>query len=120
MSRTYKDIDWEIRFPQEAWSFGKEQVPAVLTYRNWRTKELESRLGTVTMAIAGAKSKKKRSADVWYRWYRSTPSSWVSEFMTAPKRAKCRNWEKDVVKLHDVEDAGICPDFGNKPHHYYW
>lgn len=53
-------------------------------------------------------------------WFKSTPSWWVQEFMTVPKRAKCRNWEKQTLKLQNIEDFTICPDFGNKPHIYYW
>ena len=53
-------------------------------------------------------------------WYKQTPSWWIKEFMTVPKRSKCRNWEKEILKLQDIEDCSICPDFGNKPHLYYW
>ena len=47
------------------------------------------------------------------------PSWWVREFMSVPKRQKCRNWERNTVKLLDIEDVDICPDFGNKPHKYF-
>lgn len=53
-------------------------------------------------------------------WISQTPSWWVKEFMTVSKRAKCRNWEKETVKLQDTENCSICPDFGNKPFIYYW
>ena len=55
-----------------------------------------------------------------YRWFKSTPSWWVREFMSVPKRQKCKNWERNTAKLLDIEDADICPDFGNKPHKYYF
>ena len=53
-------------------------------------------------------------------WFKSTPSWWVREFMSVPKRQKCKNWERNTAKLIDIEDADICPDFGNKPHIYYF
>ena len=53
-------------------------------------------------------------------WFKHTPSWWVKTFMTKPKRNKCKNWEKQTVKLLDIENCGVCPDFGNKPHLYYW
>ena len=53
-------------------------------------------------------------------WFKKTPSWWIKEMMTVPKRQKCRNWEKTTVKLLDIEDADICPDYGNKPHKYFW
>ena len=120
MSRTYKDKKWKLRFPEDDWNFGKELVPACFTHRNWYTRELESYYGTCTMEVAGAKSKKKRSKEDQYHFPYSTPSWWIREFMNVPKRAKCRNWEKDVVKLQDIEEAPVCPDYGNKPHFYYW
>ena len=54
-----------------------------------------------------------------HHWFQSTPSWWVREFMSVPKRQKCKNWERNTAKLLDIEDADICPDFGNKPHKYF-
>lgn len=120
MSRTYKDKKWELRFPQDDWSFGTEDVPAVFTYRNWYTKEVEHSFGSIRVNIAGARAKQKRSKVPQQNFPYSTPSWWIREFMTVPKRAKCRNWAKDAVRFQDIEDAGDCPDYGNKPHFYYW
>lgn len=53
-------------------------------------------------------------------WHKQTPSWWVALMMTSSKRNKCRNWEKETLKLQDIEDCNVCPDFGNKPHLYYW
>ena len=53
-------------------------------------------------------------------WFKSTSSWWTKVFMTKPKRAKCKSWEKQTLKLQNIEDFTICPDFGNKPHVYYW
>lgn len=120
MSRTYKDKKWRLRFPEDVYGYGTQEVPAIYTYVDWRTKEVTQHEGTIRMDIAGAKSKKKRSKEDQYHFPYSTPSWWVREFMNVPKRARCRNWEKDVVKLQDIEEAPVCPDYGNKPHVYYF
>lgn len=71
--------------------------------------------------INGQKPKTKKSYfNPGAYWFKSTPSWWVREFMSVPKRQKCKNWERNTVKLLDIEDADICPDFGNKPHIYYF
>ena len=52
---------------------------------------------------------------------KNQPPSWfVREFMTVPKRAACRNWEKQAIYADDFEEIEDCPDFGRKPHVYYW
>jgi hypothetical protein len=63
---------------------------------------------------------KKHAFNPDNHWFKATPSWWTKVFMTKPKRAKCRNWEKQTLRLQNIEDFTICPDFGNKPHLYYW
>ncbi len=55
-----------------------------------------------------------------WKWYKQAPSWFVREFMTVPKRAACRNWEKQAIYADDFEEIEDCPDFGRKPHIYFW
>ena len=117
MSRTYKDKKLEHRDPTLNWHYGTELVlyEYFSVYRDrWYT-------GQQRVDIAGAKPKRKRSfSHPEQHWYQATPAHWTHLYMTVPKRAKCRNWEKTVVKAQDLEDVEDCPDYGRKPHIYYW
>lgn len=105
MSRTYKDKKYKLRFPEESLDFSRYSVG------EWRYPFLE---------FPGVKTKKsKKKYGGYHNWYGSTPSWWVREFMTSPKRSACRNWEKSVIYSIDLE-AEDCPDYGHKPHKYYW
>jgi hypothetical protein len=129
MSRTYKDqprkleVEYDDRFDEfqyeaHVFSYG-EYDP--YNYRYTKTDTGETCIRTFFVKKAGIYTKKKRTyknTDDW--WYCRTPSWWVHDFMTVPKRAKCRNWEKDAVKHYDLEEIPDCPDYGDKPHHYYW
>ena len=129
MSRTYKDqprkleVEHEDRYDEfqyEAHVYVYEKTPGVSWgYTQVFTGETCTRVFSVKKA--GIYTKKKRTyKDQGYRWYCRTPSWWVREYMTVPKRAACRNWEKDVVKHYDLEEIPDCPDYGYKPHVYYW
>lgn len=105
MSRTNKDKKVKHVDPKLEYSYGSYIVACVYR-RLW---------------VAGAKPKLKRSfVNPEQHWYKHTPSYWVLIQMTAPKRAKCKAWEKTVVKAQDFEDIEDCPDYGRKPHIYYY
>lgn len=108
MSRTYHHNKRTSKYYREKHDVEYERVPSTGKLKYYIQR-------------AGVKPKLKRSyTDFDYYWYKSTPGYWTLQHMTAPKRAKCRNWEKTTVKLFDIEDATICPDYGRKPHFYYW
>lgn len=117
MSRTYKDKKWKLRYPENDYKFGIERVPYTVEYISIYTDEKCSYTSYWLKDIPGAKTKKPRHEHGDWNWCHSTPSWWVREFMTAPKRAKCRNWEKTRT-LDNLDET--CPDYGRKPHIYYW
>lgn len=104
MSRTYKDKDFYLRFPEEKFDFGRD-----FSYDRF-----------MWIDRPGVKTKKPRHYSGDWKWYKQTPSWWVREFMTAPKRAACRNWEKQAIYADDFDDLEDCPDFGRKPHVYFY
>ena len=129
MSRTYKHRPYkpEVSYEDEYYTIEYEaRILECVQYDpySWRYELVDTgktHTRTCRVKRPGVYTKKKRShvsSDDW--WYRRTPSHWTHDFMTVPKRAACRNWEKDAVKYHDLEDVPICPDFGRKPHMYYW
>ncbi len=131
MSRTYKDKDFYLRFPEEKYDFGSEKIEYRAVVRTLYEYSLEddsysevevphNYIGHRWLDKAGAKTKKPRHYRGDHKWYKQTPSWFVREFMTVPKRAACRNWEKQAIYADDLEDFKDCPDFGRKPHVYYW
>ena len=104
MSRTYKDKDFFIRFPEEKYDYGTTLIPYHYRY----------------LELPGVKTKKPRKYAGDWKWYKQTPGWFVREFMTVPKRAACRNWEHRAKQTVDFENFEDCPDFGRKPHVYYW
>lgn len=127
MSRTYKDRPFKftdkVEFDDE---YDRVEYEAeVYTYEKeykWHYKRVytgETRVSTYRVQKPGVHTKKKRS-DVNKNdyWYRKTPSWWVHDYMTVPKRAACRNWAKTLT-LENIEESD-CPDYGDKPHFYYW
>ena len=127
MSRTYKDYTKKARKWHD--TYEKVYVGEGIRYKyNLQTHEPVA-VGTyprfILLEKAGVLEKQKRNDYdfVYYNRYARTPSWWIREFMTIPKRQKCRIWEENVVKtldLEDLEDLEDCPDYGNKPHKYYW
>ena len=119
MSRTFKDKKWKLRYPENDYSFGTERVAFEVQRKNWVTGEYLSDTWTKYWIrdLPGVKKKKPRNEHGDWEWMCSTPSWWVREFMTAPNRARCRNWEKTRT-LDNLDE--ICPDYGNKPHQYYY
>ncbi len=119
MSRTYKDKNFYLRFPEEEYHYGTEYVDY-----DYEAKSIWGGMRTFTgrryFDVAGAKTKKPRHYEGDWKWYKNTPSWFVRDFMTGPKRRACRDWEKKVVLAEDLEDFEDCPDFGKKPHIYYW
>lgn len=106
--RRTRNLSWDLEYETIEYEY-------VSRYDN------ETYTGRVYIERAGVHTKKKRNyLEFEHHWYRHTPGWWVREFMTSPKRAACRNWEKDVAKRQDLEEIPDCPDFGRKPHVYYW
>ena len=131
MSRTYKDKDFYLRFPQEKYDFGREkEVHITSTRKLYEYDPLQDTFSVVEIEQPyviyrwikepGVKTKKPRHYNGDWKWYKQTPSWFVREFMTVPKRAACRNWEKQAIYADDFEEIEDCPDFGRKPHVYYW
>ena len=131
MSRTYKDKDFYLRFPEEKYDFGSEKIEYRAVVRTLYEYNLEDDsyskvevpqhyIGYRRMDKAGVKTKKSRHYNGDWKWYKRTPGWFVREFMTAPKRAACRNWEKQAIYAVDFEEIEDCPDFGRKPHTYFY
>lgn len=127
MSKTYKDKPYKFRqevkyddqyesVPYEALEYTLEPAGGY-RYKQVFTGNVITRHFSVKKA--GIFRKKKRSeVDPSDWWYRHTPGWWTRSRMTVPKRAACRNWEK-TLNLSNIEEAD-CPDYGRKPHQYYW
>lgn len=130
MSRTYKDKDFYLRFPEEKFDFAHGDMIRVgaRTLYNYDVEKDEfteyvSDIEYISyrwLDKPGVKTKKPRHYKGDWKWYRQTPSWFVREFMTTPKRAACRNWEKQAIYADDLEDFEDCPDFGRKPHVYFY
>lgn len=122
MSRTYKDKKWKLRFPESYYTFGTERVLYQVHVYRWSPEAQDDAWSTwsrcVYLPIAGAKTKKKRNSMQKWCWSARTPSAWTRSTMNRPKRRDCRVWERKVL-FQDVEEAD-CPDYGRKPHIYYY
>lgn len=119
MSRTYKDKKWSLRYPENDYRFGTELLPYTRVYNLCGSKEIELEgVGYWCRDLPGAKKKKKRSEHSKWLWFQATPSWWTRLLMNKPKRRACRIWEQQVL-LQDIEEAD-CPDYGRKPHIYYY
>jgi hypothetical protein len=107
MSRTKKDRRWELRWPEEQWEYRYERVPVDLgTYTAYKY-----------LPKPGVLTKKRRTYDDWH-WIGSCPRWWRRLTMTRPLRRKGRVWEHKVLR----EDLEITdpPQFGRKPHIYFY
>jgi len=107
MSRTYKDRP--NRFKYDPWDQDTLREKCVSN---------DGYTLFYTIYLKTTKPKKKKSVNTEWHWMKSTPSWFIREFMTVPKRAACRNWEKTLT-LGNLEEAD-CPDYGRKPYIYYW
>lgn len=102
MSRTFKDNPPKYRF-QDYGKFG-------LVLQGSRFIQLKT-----------DKTKKRRTLDNDYRWYRQNPSWWNKIYFYKPLRSKIRYLENKIKKTPIKElDLIYFPEFGNKPHIYYW
>ena len=117
MGKTYKDKKWSLRYPENDYTFGTEKVEYTVKRNSYYTGEPIEYTSYIYVDIPGAKKKKKRNVHGDWNWCQNTPSWWIRECMNAPKRAKCRNWEKTRT-LDNLDE--VCPDYGRKPHIYYW
>lgn len=120
MARTFKDKKWTLRHPENDYYFGTERISYTVPRKDWTTGEILEGTWTnyVYVDIPGAKTKKKRDIDGNWRWYQRTPSWWSRLVMNKPRRRACRVWERQVL-LEDIEEAD-CPDYGRKPHVYFY
>lgn len=129
MSRTYRDSlrakhrksrkqRWETKYYQEEYLAERYEYD----YKTWTRQYLgELVLRKVTLQRGGVLPKQKRSfLNQGHYWYKYTPSWYTREFMTRPKRARCRAWEKRAASCLDLDDLDDCPDYGRKPHVYYY
>jgi hypothetical protein len=116
MSRTYHHREYYKRSPESAWDYGTEKVLYISEWVDPTTKEVRKFTTCQIVDLRGAKKKQKRNGFHPKHWARATPSWWIREWMTVPKRAKCRNWEK-TRHLDNLDED--CPDYGRKPHVYY-
>ena len=119
MSKTRKDAPAHIRDPETDYRFGTERIPYVGHGHDYYTGEPREYTAYWYKDIPGFKTKKKRHRPE-YTWM-LTPMWWIHDFMTAPQRAKGKEWERQVVKLEvdDLIDVDL-PSVGRKPHLYFW
>lgn len=117
MSRTYKDIPWKIRHPQED-NYERVEYELESPRTTWNGKIVTTSYFGVYKA--GVKTKKKKNKDTEWHWM-STPGWWVSMFMTRPQRHAGKMWERKVLKAN-IEDVDLLdtPNVSRKPHCYYW
>jgi hypothetical protein len=116
MSKTYKDKR-NYEFRHRNWQGDEVRIPYIANVTYWNG-EVEERTKFFYLKQPTTKPKVKKLVDNEWHWLRAAPSWWVRDFMTAPKRASVRNWKRSLT-LENIDDAD-CPDYGNKPHHYYW
>lgn len=101
MSRTYKDRPVRLKYSEyfSKWCIRHDDG-------SWRDESLRDR------------PKKPKRKNVEWHWM-STPSWWTNITMTRPLRRRCRVWEHNIIREQDLSEAD-CPDWGRKPHVYYW
>lgn len=104
MARTYKDKPYKLQYPEYYGDYDKIWFKIPGTWKRLERK--------------GVKPKKKRYVDKWH-WVEGTPSWWTNIMMTKPKRRACRVWEHKTKFQQDLYWAD-CPDWGHKPHVYFW
>jgi hypothetical protein len=69
----------------------------------------------------GGPKKPRNYLDQGHYWYLHTPGWFVNLYMTRRKRRACRMWENEAVTIPvDLLDTLDCPDYGRKPHIYYY
>lgn len=102
MSRTYKHLPYRFKYPE----FFDRSYWLRLEDGSYRDERLHD------------KPKKPKHQDTKWHWM-STPSWWTRATMHRPKRRQCRVWEQTICGTQDLSEAD-CPDWGHKPHVYYW
>ena len=117
MSRTYKDRPNRIKWGR--WDDDIYFEDCEVERRDYYTGELVTREVSYMLHYAGYHPKKKRDVNTEWKWMRSTPSWYTRLMMNKPKRRQCRLWEHSLHTVVDLEEAD-CPDYGRKPHIYYW
>jgi len=121
MSRTYKDKPNKFRKDHYSWHEDWERVTYTYTYRNiLKDGEPVTYTSSYSVQKPTSKRKKRKELDTEDHWM-TTPSWWWRIVHHRPTRRACHIWEKSVHRfLDDDVDLSICPDFGRKPHHYFW
>lgn len=107
MSRTLKDKNWKLKFPELDPRFDSVKITSDTSY------------GIRYIQLPGVKAKKKRELDTDWHWINTTPSWWTRLMMNRPQRRAGRVWEHLVLKQQDLEECDP-PGVGHKPHVYYY
>ena len=100
MSRTLKDKPSKLKFD----AYMKDMIRVEGTYKHIWTKT--------------TKTKKRKEVDTEDHWM-GTPGWWVKMTMNKPGRRKQHLLEKKVLKVEDIEEFDF-PEYGRKPHIYFW
>lgn len=106
MSRTEKDKNWKLKYPEIHPSFDNIKI----TSDGYSIRYIQK---------PGVKTKKRKELDTNWHWLNSTPSWWTRLMMNRPQRRAGRVWEHQVLKQLDLEDCDP-PGVGHKPHIYYY
>jgi hypothetical protein len=106
MSRTNKDKNWKLKYPEAQWNFDSFKI---FDDGNYRVRYIK---------LPGVKTKKRKELDCEWHWVSNTPSWWTRLTMNRPQRRAGRVWEQKVL-LEDLEETDP-PGVSHKPHHYYW
>jgi hypothetical protein len=107
MSRTNKDKNWKLKYPEAQWNFDSFRI----------TSDSENILRYIK--LPGVKTKKRKELDCEWHWVSNTPSWWTRLTMNRPQRRAGRVWEQKVLLETDLEETDP-PGVSHKPHHYYW
>jgi hypothetical protein len=107
MSRTLKDKNWKLKFPELDYRFDSVKITSDDSY-NIRYIQLP-----------GVKPKKKRELDTDWHWLNTTPSWWTRLMMNRPQRRAGHIWEHKVLREPDLWDTDP-PGVSHKPHVYYY
>ena len=107
MSRTLKDRNWELKFPEIRWDYGTIKITSDSGYTIKYIK------------LPGVKTKKRKELDTDWHYLRGSPSWWTRLTMNRPQRRAGHVWEQKVLLETDLEDTDP-PSVGYKPHVYYY
>lgn len=126
MSKTFRDSE-RYKAKSSRWQddYYPEPYEALEREYSFETHQYEYTGNIVTRTTwlkkPGGPKLKRSHLNYSYYWHRYTPSWFTRMFMTKPHRRGCRLWEREAVTLPvDLLDTVDCPDYGRKPHIYYY